>query len=139
MRKIKFRGKRLASGEWVYGGYYLDDCYGNKQGEKHYIMVWNSTGLSYYENVQVDPETVGQFTGCSDKSDKGIWEDDIVKISKQHVISGESITFIDQICYIQGSFYVTIAGKLSLLNLKGNEMEVIGNIHDSLELLEGWK
>ena len=67
MRKIKFRGKSLEGknkGEWVYGSYI------NPMDESYWIQAG---GECEYE---VDPETVGQFTGYKDKYGVDIYEDD---------------------------------------------------------------
>lgn len=61
-REILFRGKRLDNGQWVYGNY-------NYVNGKAYIFPEDAPDS--YDNYQVDPTTVGQFTGLLDKNGKG--------------------------------------------------------------------
>lgn len=70
MREILFRGKRLDNGEWVYG-YYAE--FSNHT--KHQIFVPNGC-------FEVDPSTIGQFTGLTDKDGKRIFEGDIVEFEQ---------------------------------------------------------
>lgn len=67
-RPIKFRGKRIDNGEWVYGFY----LYGAILDEH---LIWTDN-----ENWRVDYETVGQFTRLYDRNNVEIFEDDIVEI-----------------------------------------------------------
>lgn len=60
MREIKFRGKRYDNGEWVYGGIIFIDG-----GEPHIFCN--------YGGVEVDPATVGQYTGLNDENDYMQW------------------------------------------------------------------
>ena len=65
MRKIKFRGKRIDNGEWVYG---------------YYIAVFSH---SIVDNIgvafEVESKTIGQFTGLYDKNNTPIYEGDLIK------------------------------------------------------------
>ncbi len=129
MRDISFRGKRVDNGEWVYGGYYKDYCYGNTLGEKTYITVWNTFGLGFIENVQVVPETVGQYTGLKDKNGKRVFEGDKIKLTQGIGTVEWSKT--------QSRFMIWLPKSNKFASfLAGIEYEIIGNIHDNKELLQ---
>jgi len=71
MREIKFRGKRIDNGEWVYG-YYIYRLLGKKQKSHEHLMACNSEDESELRFYEVIPETVGEFTGLYDSTK---WEE----------------------------------------------------------------
>lgn len=123
MREILFRGKRIDNGEWVYGQYaYLLNAR-TKDGEPIKHMIFDGTPFGQ----TVDPSTVGQYTGLTDKNDKKIFEGDILKWD-----SDEYGTEYNEIC----------SWDYDLLDMRKNDWkewcEVVGNIHDNgLEDFDG--
>ena len=119
MREILFRGKTITD-VWVYGDL-LNGGYDYHAAirEKHDKAV-----------ARVFPETVGQFTCLTDKNGKKIFEGDIVK---------NDYGYIGQIVFKACSYYIEWkSGNFTIdLYVMANSLEVIGNIHDNPELLEG--
>lgn len=131
MREILFHGKRLDNGEWVYGFYIGDTGDGC-----HEICDINSTTG---HRVDVDPATVGQYTGLPDKNGKRIFEGDLVKYHDR--IFGDVVAII--IYSNSGACFCAMSVKchnnqpaLDIV-MNESEIEIIGNIHDNPELLEG--
>ena len=77
-REILFKAKRRDNGEWVEGGYFSEPY-----TDKKYIIRWNSFGLGFNEFIEVAPDTLCQYTGLTDKNDKKIWENDILKFNDE--------------------------------------------------------
>lgn len=75
MREILFKAKRICDGEWV-EGYYLRDQY-HRGGKDIIFYRKDSDWFTVYTNI-IDPKTLCQFTGLTDKNGKRIWENDIL-------------------------------------------------------------
>lgn len=125
---IKFRGKRIDNGKWVYG----DFEYNRKKAVAR-IHTYDENG-DYERQYVVDNTTVGQYIGLGDKNGKEIYEGDIIV---QQGYSGKRKMLVR---FEHGAF---IAGKHSGSSTATRPMliqmrcVVIGNIHDNPELLKG--
>lgn len=126
MREIKFRGKRLDNGEWIYGSLLVSHFKDDKK-ERYFITQFSG---NYTFEHEVDPATVGQYTGLKDKNGKEICEGDILlDESGTYAVVGHSM----------GAFYVDFGEGFDLQYFTEciHEIcEVVGNIHDDPELLK---
>lgn len=137
MREILFRGKRIDNGKWVHGDlYHCPNASVNinthKQGQP-----W----LGY----SVIPETVGQYTGLTDKNGKKIFEGDIVHaIFKSNYVGAPNTDFGNGVVEYCGTYYEMASFRINSIGEPGYriftaslEVKVIGNIHDNPELMKG--
>ena len=126
MRDILFRGKRKDNREWVYGYVY-------RIWERVYIL-WGMTN-DVPNMIEVDPETVGQYTGLTDKNGKKIFEGDIVEHHVQgDILVNRGVIVWDERngCWLHQ--LNTMRPTLYMFNSKA--WKIIGNIHDNPELLQ---
>ena len=128
MREILFRGKRTDNGEWVEGCGII--------ATENWVSIFTviddiDENSSEVNEIEVIPETVGQYTGLSDKNGDKIFDSDVVDILTEN----EEVGIIT---YDEGCFYVKADGFSVDFrnNINGNDLLVIGNIHDNPELLK---
>lgn len=133
MREILFRGKRSDCGEWIYGYYFKADKHWHGHGIHEDWIATSSIQNGGWCNISgkypVISETIGQYTGVTDRNGNKIFEGDIVKLS-----SG----VFGFIKYDSGMF--RCVGKTEVKPCVGNinqYIKVVGNIYDNSELLEG--
>ena len=152
MIELLFHGKRVDNGEWIEGYYYeskISGCFilspKIKAREKDGVVINDS-----FEVAKVIPETVGQYTGLTDKNGKKILDGDIISAitldtgneQRAVVCFGNFIDENNGDEYI--GFFIEFDGikttitQLAMEECK-NRIEVIGNIHDNPELLEAGK
>jgi len=124
MRDIVFRGKRIDNREWIYGFYY-------KTKGKHIILGDREPDSNGQKEKEINPETVGQFTGMYDKNGVKIFEGDIIQ--RDYKVAGKTL-YEKRVIEYKSAYF---AG-FQFIKGKPNNMgcEVIGNIHDNPELLE---
>lgn len=125
-REILFKAKRKDNGEWVEGGYFSEPY-----TDKKYIVRWNSFGLGFNEFIEVNPNTICQYTGLTDNNGKKIWENDIVEVA------GEDGYFKCE--WDEGAAWFALNGDgltVDFDNCYRYEREVVGNIFDNAELLK---
>lgn len=132
MRTIKFRGKRIDNGKWIYG--YLADVDKTSIGN---IGIINSRPFSgVEESSMVNADTIGQFTGVLDQRGNEIYEGDIIKT--KFIKNGKSDERKSEVSFCYSEFRCDYEPELKVpLGGIARCAEVIGNIHDNPELLKG--
>lgn len=145
MREILFRGKRIDNDEWVYGSFCMDAIEQKKGpcGLDGFIRLYDFD-KGKMQMHEVDRDTVGQFTGETDKNGKKIFEGDILEAyyddkfpdnaTRTVVVWSDGLTDGEPVGWRmkQGDYEPD-----TLCIGDGKMNRVIGNIHDTPELLGG--
>ena len=118
MREILFRGK-TACGAWVQG----DLIHRKIWSSKFEVIRVDDSGFDNYTEYEIATDTIGQFTGLTDKNGNKIFEGDIVKVDGK----------LYEVKYMLGQFYIGINMPISY---KRFDCEVVGNIFDNAELIK---
>ena len=135
MREILFRAKCIDNGEWGYGVPIKDALAGSHDGYYPKIIPECDGRHQTIYSTAIKEETLGQYTGLKDLHGTRIFEGDVVKsIAAWYVVEFEN-----------GGYGLRPFGKGKLIPIMGhgnfneNEVEVIGNVYDDVNLLEGEK
>lgn len=140
-REIKFRGKSSLCGTWLYGLLVRVGC-------MYYIAEENDfdTDGHHIKQIQdmpldVERDTIGQFTGLTDKNGKSVYEGDIIMCIGQRK-DNKGKKYLREVLFHNGSFCMTVPEYNMLSPLRDHIVdgklwwEVIGNIYDNYNLLE---
>lgn len=126
MRKILFKAKRLDSGKWVEGHYFAK-------------LILNYHCIIEGENQwEIDPNTLCQFTGLTDKGGNKIWENDIVEVSDYWRATVDTTRHLVKWNEAMSGFspYIDYDSDCCIYYYPENS-KVIGNKFDNIELLKG--
>lgn len=156
-REVKFKGKKLLTGEWIFGDLVSDIREFNRTCDKAYILPhWQKLNTP----IQVDKDTVGQYTGLKGKCGQGIYLGDIAKREfdiwkTDYAYDGSPLGdecidegyFVGVVSQTPSGLYVlnkcrkydaegNFVKKCSGVKLFAHRCEVIGNVFDNPHLLE---
>lgn len=121
MKKLKFRGKCIDTGKWIYG-YGVILC-------EDIAQIIHKQGINIMQHTNVNPLTVGQYTGLTDNDSCEIFEGDIVKFDTLSQKNWEVTVEWDE-----GGFWLPFNDGQFIQDEQGDwfrgGFKIIGNIHD---------
>lgn len=144
MREILFKGKRKDNGKWIYGGIYHQKK-DEVKDEAVYIIVGSLNDVACAH--EVIPETVGQYTGLTDKNGNRIFEGDILKgFTYPFLSDGEHNYYAEVVWFDNCPAFGIYTFKNPTSNVRGisegntdfisDDWVIIGNIYDNPELVK---
>ena len=154
IREVIFRGKRLHDNKWIYGNF-ISDCEGNPHIIEPRFFCEDGHHLQYEDNtdtpVFIIPETVGQFTGLTDKNGVRIFEGDILDVSSDVAYGGVAVHrlgyFVVEFhngCFMKSALddpqlsFFDNAKRKGLYHFISTDIhKIVGNIHDNPDILKG--
>ena len=149
MREILFRGKySKKSPDWIEGSFHRDEDTNICEIAYRYYKKEGETKAGIWVYGVVDPETVGQYTGLKDKNGKKIFEGDIVRLTDEHneIEWTAVVVFGNPNGEYNWGWQLKAIGEFDGnkdillwvdMEESGAYCEIIGNIYDNPEFLEG--
>ena len=133
-REILFKAKRKDNGEWV-EGYYQKRF--DLDGSEQHLIFW-SKSYTVWEYAEINPDTICQYTGLTDKNGRKIWENDICDRKEKYpeIVTYNKGDWQLDYSYVFGKEMHTDACNLGFYVCERDCVEVIGNIFDNADLLE---
>jgi len=147
MRKIEFRGKAVNGGAWVYGYYIYDEIV-----REHLIIPVPTNADFRYAGIPVDPKTIGQYVSRTDKNNRGIYQGDIARAMHYIDRSTRKKEYLYHVIVWSERWLQWQSVNLAEINvpekertgspplylyIERNDFEIVGNVHDNPELMEG--
>lgn len=132
-REILFRAKRIDNGGWVYGHYAIigkRDVIVKTENEEFYSVDEDLKKKSGNEVIEIQKDTICEYTGLTDKNGRKIFERDILRFEN---CSNYPVVWDDYYCAFGSCWYSDFD---HLGKYRSIEIEVVGNIFDNPELLE---
>lgn len=152
MREVLFRGKRTDNGEWIEGAYspFNLNFFGEREEKPHIIIISDDKNIDGLW-CEVIPETVGQYTGLTDKNGVRIFEGDILDVSSDVAYGGVAVHrlgyFVVEFhngCFMKSALddpqlsFFDNAKRKGLYHFISTDIhKIVGNIHDNPKILKG--